>query len=180
MDFTMVFAQDEQGGFVQLSTENPRMLLPRPNPTVLKGPDEVQIAGTVGWGRDDRISGRYGGIQLSAGHANVNLGETSPVIGLSSLTHFYGKRVTVSALVTVARKSYHDGDLYRGYKPRVTPVGTTVELGTGIVMALEDLYGSETLIFCREERLGFPDCWMDPELLYALHDHDVVLTVKAA
>lgn len=165
---------DQEGGFFQFADVNPKMILTLPPPSRENGPDEVGLVGYFGWGRDDRVSGRYGGITLSSAP------QIEPTEDLSTMSHFLGRRVRIRALVLETGDTSHPGDLIRGHEPSKTMPGTSVELGVGYVMALTDLYGVPTIVFCRQERMGHSEEWIDPKQLYRLIDHKVGLLVERA
>lgn len=138
----------------------------------------VTIRGAVTWNSTERRSDRYGGIALQEKAVDVNNGETSPSIKLDAFRPFLGKQARLTATVIESNESCHIGDLFRGISPSKTPVGETIDLGTGLVAGIEELPDITSLLFCRKgQEFGKTD-WMDPVQLYRLHDHVVDLTLE--
>jgi hypothetical protein len=139
---------------------------------------KIEIEGAVSWNGKERRMDRYGGISLFQKVANVNEGESSPPVDFNPVFPLIGKRIKLSATVLESNVSCHIGDMFRGISPSQTPVGETVELGTGLFVEYEGDADCPQIIFRRDERDKDDDDWMDPRDLYRLHDHVVRLTLE--
>lgn len=134
-----------------------------------KPPIEVGT-GILDWPRAERVSDRYGSVYLFAGlQANAKpVPLTFPP---------FGQKGKLYATVIRANRSRHCGDLFRGIKPSMTKSGTRLLVGAG--RAKEDYEGAEPPHFAapflvQPIRPRASD-WLDPHILYRLHDHLVRL-----
>jgi hypothetical protein len=140
----------------------------------------VTLTGALTWFSTERRTDRYGGIMLCHKVVDVNAGGDSATINMNALLPFIGKRVHITAKVLVSKKSCHMGDHFRNIGPSKTPVGEVLDLGIGRLCDLEYVTGrDQSIIFCRDGRERLND-WMDPHILYRLHDHVVKLTITDA
>lgn len=127
--------------------------------------------GWLTWPRVERVGDRYGCVMLME-----HDGQTPASID----TGLAGQRGRLVAKVTARGLSAHIGDLFRGIAPprslpEVPPVGSEHELGQGTVF-----YESTEGIRC----IGLqPDVerdadWLNPHMLYLLHEQCVELRLE--
>jgi hypothetical protein len=126
------------------------------------------------WTSHERRSNRYGAFYL----ATQNYDETVTVKAdlHDDLNALVGKRVKVSCRVLANRVSGHVGDLFLNIFPTTPELGEIVELGVA-TLALEPTDGGEMQIVMvpNDQR---EELWIDPRLLYHLHDQTVGLYVR--
>jgi hypothetical protein len=114
--------------------------------------------GVLDWEREERISDRYGIVEL--------FHEPGVLVALTPVTEqLHGKLI---AIVREVRQSSHIGDLFHDVKPSVPEIGERVELGTGAIF-FED--GGVGLI--PDDRR--PRLWLDIHALYRVHRQTVTL-----
>jgi hypothetical protein len=89
----------------------------------------------------------------------------------ATLMRWQGERVRLTAQVTESRLSSHVGDLALGIEPAQPTQGEVIDLGVGRLGA-ESGYDGRPDIFLRPED-GRGEFWIDPRLLYRLHDQTV-------
>lgn len=115
--------------------------------------------GILNWPRCERASDRYGSINLNEpGDILVKLPQ--------DLAGRYGELV---AEIKETRPSYHIGDFARGLSPSTPDVGWYGSLGIGKVF-----YGEYETIGL-EPLDGRDSDWLNPEILYQLHNQTVTL-----
>lgn len=139
--------------------------------------------GIFTWGVQERQSGRYGTFFL----APSDLGETlvRPVgLDVAALSALEGLHVRITLKVTESRASGHQGDqALKVFPGQPVKSGTVVELGVGRLI-LED--HTEFPVESHPTRIGIglapsdgrAKLWLDPAVLYHLHDQTVELFVK--
>jgi hypothetical protein len=129
--------------------------------------------GILNWNTGERQTDRYGSVMLTRIPMNNPLGEK---LGYTSLDEkFEGKHGSLTATVTLNRLSPHIGDLFRGlYPPKTpTPIGTELLLGIGTVFFEDNREGGPCVGLSPDD--GRQNDWLDPEVLYKLHNQTVVL-----
>lgn len=114
--------------------------------------------GMLDWEREERISDRYGLVELF-----LRPGE---LVKLNRVTEqLHGKLV---AIVREARVSHHIGDLFHDVRPTIPEVGERVELGTGAIFFEDDAVG-----LVPDDHRG--TLWLNIRALYRLHNQTVTL-----
>lgn len=133
---------------------------------------KIELAkGWLQWPSKERISDRYGTIRIFKFDPNEN--ETSfddfpPELPL-------GKYGRIVAEVIETQESSHIGDLARGIYPQTPEVGEKMVLGEGILFVELDEWSSVVGLKPLEER---DYDWLNPEILYKLHDQRVNLSFE--
>lgn len=126
------------------------------------------------WMSPERRSGRYGYVFMADSDFNrtTTVEATQDTVKYS---FFLGKKVRLIAKVLETRKSGHDGDLFLEIKPSTPMVGEEIELGVGIFSQTYSL--NETQLGL-EPNDGREINWIDPRILYRLHDQTVELYIE--
>ena len=114
--------------------------------------------GRLNWNRGERITDRYGAINLWRDEDNT----------IALPKKFEGQIGQLIAVVKETRQSTHIGDLFRGLFPITPKVGETFVLGEGAYFTNGDTVG------LRPDDRRNTD-WLDPEILYKLHAQTVEL-----
>lgn len=140
-------------------------------------------SGIFSWCASERQSGRYGAFYLACSdfratvHRDVHL-------DLPALHALEGIHVRITVQVTESRPSGHGGDLFLQVFPGDPPaVGTTVKLAVGRLVLLDhtgfsrDDHPTQTGIGIAPSD-GRRQLWLNPSLLYRLHDQTVELTIR--
>lgn len=126
--------------------------------------------GIFTWNGSERRSNRYGSFWMSASSYNGEIPATPPKLHHDAINSLVGKRVRVEVKVVEGRPSGHIGDLFLGIFPNPLPVGRSIELAIGTLFTKEQ-DGQQTLIVQPDQPRS--DCWIDPRILYQLHDQTV-------
>lgn len=124
--------------------------------------------GRFTWPRGERITDRYGAIGFEKGEE----------IGFAHgdmLAKVEGQHGTLKARVITTRRSHHIGDLRRGLFPQRPIEGQEFALGTG---TFRQEQGEDIRVLTCVPDDGRQTDWYDPEVLYTLHDQDVLLWVE--
>lgn len=132
--------------------------------------------GILSWDGAERRSDRYGSFALISGSAFDS--KSSVVVSLNKelLKSLIGKRVRVVCTATETRKSGHVGDLFHGIMPSTPEVGEEICLGVGIMGSEIGWDGSPTIMLVPDD--GRTRFWIDPRLLYRLHEQTVSVHVE--
>lgn len=131
--------------------------------------------GILGWDAPERRENRYGAINIAA--APYAKGPVTEVIfDREVASHLAGSKVRLTAVVREARTSGHCGDLALGIKPSTPEVGESIVLGVGALALGRNHNGEPTVILMPDD--GRTELWIDPRLLYRLHDQTVELHVE--
>lgn len=134
--------------------------------------------GIFTWNGSERRSDRYGSFVLSGADYNQTT-SCSPKLDFEALQPFLGRRVRLTCKVLETRPSGHIGDLFLGIKPSTPEVGDLIELGVGHVTTAPCGWSepvSCVILQPEDDRQKF---WMDPRILYRLHDQTVELYAEA-
>ena len=124
---------------------------------------EVLIGtGQLTWARHERVSDRYGTVQL------FSEGEVLPLEG----SYHAGKTGHLVVEVLETRQSEHVGDLFRGIFPTTPSVGDQMTLGEGKLFFDSDEDGDVVGV---EPADGRDSDWMNPKTLYRAHQQTVRL-----
>lgn len=129
--------------------------------------------GIFAWGGEERRSDRYGSVVLNGENFNCDA-EVKSFVNAEAVSELVAKRVRLTAKVMETRQSGHIGDVFLGIRPTTPEVGEAIELGVGILGVGEAWEPSLTKILLEPED-GRQVFWMDPHLLYRLHDQTVEL-----
>jgi hypothetical protein len=114
--------------------------------------------GVLDWEREERISDRYGLVELLHGpFSRVKLTRVTEQL--------HGKLI---AIVREVRESPHIGDLLHGVKPTTPEVGERIELGIGAIFFEDDAVG----LMPDDHRTTL---WLDIHALYRVHRQTVTL-----
>ena len=137
----------------------------------------ITIRGVLTWHAKERRSDRYGGIGLlERAPASID-DDDVPCVSLAKLRPLIGRTVKVTAWVREARESFHIGDIARGISAKGrAKVGEPIDLGQGELIDVEIADDMEQFLFCRDGREKKND-WIDPRLLYRLHNQTVDVEV---
>jgi hypothetical protein len=124
--------------------------------------------GIVAWGPGERHTNRYGVVLLrgTTYHTDVTYPEELDVMVLGAMKG----RVRLTCKVLEARESGHCGDFDLGIQPTTPSVGEELEIGVGRIDWNPALPG----ILLRPDD-GREDFWIDPRILYRLHDQTIEL-----
>ena len=134
---------------------------------------DVTLTGVLCWQAKERRSDRYGGLMVLNGDGPTECES----VGLEPLHPLVGRHVKIVAKVLEARESYHIGDLFRQIFPKTPKVGQVFELGTGTIIEIDRQDEPEQFIFRRDGVDENDSDWIDPRLLYQLHNQTVELVV---
>lgn len=135
--------------------------------------------GIVSWGRFERIEKRYGYIVLrSKPYGDAVVESVTSDIDESLLQSFQGARVKIMCRVIESRKSGHCGDMFLGIFPTQPSVGDVIELGIGMLCTLPGKGCAGEVQFGLAPYDARRELWIDPHLLYRLHDQTVEVFVE--
>jgi hypothetical protein len=130
--------------------------------------------GIFTWEGFERRSNRYGSFTLCSKDYN----ETTTVEPfLNDLSGFQGKRVRIVAKIITARESGHLGDKILGIYPSMPEIGEEIEIGVGIFNCKESTWNNFNEIFLLPND-GRNKFWIDPHILYQLHDQTVEIYIE--
>ena len=134
--------------------------------------------GVLGWGRSERISDRYGAVFFASEPTPPIKSEDSlPAEVFDSLSNVVGSEGTLSATVLTPRESGHIGDIIRGFvQDRVPETGETLVLGEGTLFVDSQPDPMYTAHIGVEPIDDETTDWLDPEILYTLHNCTVELS----
>lgn len=118
--------------------------------------------GVLSWPRRERISDRYGVVNLR------NAGDDAKEVVRSP----EGQFGTLKAEVLEARESNHLGDILRGLFPRTPKTGDVIILGKGKV------FSTDINAIGLEPSDGREKDWLDPRALYDCHNSIVRLVFE--
>lgn len=129
------------------------------------------------WDGVERRLRRYGFVTLNNanyfGDVQVPTNFDTKVAG-----YYEGKRVKLTAIVTEARKSGHVGDMFLKIFPSTPEVGETIVLGVGTLTSDDASWATTGRSFGLKPSDNRETLWLDPRLLYRLHDQTVELHVE--
>jgi hypothetical protein len=136
-------------------------------------------SGMLNWNRYERVGDRYGAVSLFGDRAGEPDLDDYLAGGYPGATTAFaeapvGSRGQLRAEVLVNRRSGHIGDLFRGLRPPDVPPapGTILTLGTGTLFVEHD--DGVAAVGLRPDD-GRASDWLDPEVLYQLHEQTVRL-----
>lgn len=76
----------------------------------------------------------------------------------------------------VARRSGHAGDAFLDIKPSKPAKGEQIEVGVGRLHLGRNYLGNRSIVLQPED--GRPELWLDPRVLYRLHDQTIDLFIE--
>lgn len=132
--------------------------------------------GIFTWNGGERRTQRYGYVALS----DADYGQTTEfdvTLDMAACEKLVGERVTLKAVVLRTRESGHLGDSLLEIRPTTPTVGEEIELGTGVFELTHVDYewaAGECGVGLRPGD-GRKKYWLDPRVLYRLHDQTVRL-----
>lgn len=124
--------------------------------------------GVLTWARGERVSDRYGSVYLMPEGHNSMIQDES-YIPLSHDADGQGRLITE---VIATRKSTHIGDLFRGFFPETPEVGNRFTLGEGTLWFETEDWGDQVGLAPDDDR---DTDWLDPAVLYQVHEQTVRL-----
>jgi hypothetical protein len=129
--------------------------------------------GVLSWDGDERRSRRYGAVALGTTDYRQQAVEKAK-LDTRVLTHLWGRRVRLVARVLVARESGHAGDAFLGIRPTTPALGEEIEIGVGLLFTEpESDWAVGSIQFGLQPSDGRDELWLDPRVLYRLHDQTV-------
>jgi hypothetical protein len=129
--------------------------------------------GIFSWGAEERRSNRYGSFNLCSESYKGETPGKAPEF-TSDLHRLVHKRVKLMVRVTETRQSGHVGDLALRIKPTTPEVGQEFILGVGILQLEPCSWDSlSSIALIPKDRRS--DLWIDPRILYQIHDQTVEL-----
>lgn len=136
--------------------------------------------GVFTWEGGERRCQRYGNVHLADSPYSGKLTGIPFNLDLGALTPMLGKRVRITCTVTATRKSGHVGDQFLGIQPVTPNMGEVIVLGVGllvvgIVKPWESRVTTSIGLLPEDCRSKF---WLDPKILYRLHDQTVDMYVE--
>jgi hypothetical protein len=136
--------------------------------------------GIFSWHAQERRSNRYGYFGLSESTSDEAV-RAQASLDLATLRQFEGQRVVLHCKVQESRKSSHIGDLFLGVFPEQPAQGEIITLGCGVLRIDDNKIGLEPETYIGLEPETYRDeLWLDPRLLYRLHDQTILLSIQAA
>ncbi len=133
-------------------------------------------SGIFTWCFNERRSNRYGVVAVDCINYDRSA-EAETSSNHETFRELLGKRVRLIARIDAARKSGHAGDAGLKVAPPAVPLvpGTLLEIGVGILdTSWIDWADMEHGIMLRPND-GRAELWMDPRILYQLHDQTVTI-----
>jgi hypothetical protein len=124
------------------------------------------------WDGIERQSNRYGYVYVDDANFEKSV-SCIPTFDHENAILLKGKRVEIIAVVTEARKSSHMGDMSLGITPSMPEVGARISIGIGVLDIGESFGGNTTVGLIPEDKRE--EVWIDPRILYTLHDQSVEL-----
>ena len=122
--------------------------------------------GILNWERSERISDRYGAVQLFAEPYAMYGDNTLLKLDHTAKEGTFGKLI---AHVTEQRTSTHIGDLFHGFYPQTPELDEDILLGEGYLF----YDGLCTVgLMPKDKRKTF---WLTPQELYRAHEQKVIL-----
>jgi hypothetical protein len=131
--------------------------------------------GIFSWDGVERRSRRYGFFVLDA----VDYGQsaTAAVSADEAWLHEHaGERVRLVATIVEARDSGHAGDAFLGIEPSRPAVGEQIEIGVGTLRLASTTWSPLRLQIGLEPSEARDELWLDPRVLYRLHDQTVEIS----
>jgi hypothetical protein len=129
--------------------------------------------GILTWDGSERRTGRYGTITLD----DTDFAETVKTpshLDVSAIEQLCEQRVTLKAVVVESRQSGHAGDRFLDIYPSTPLIGDTIIIGTGKLFVIPISWGNGLSIGLQPQD-GREEQWIDPGILYRLHDQTIQL-----
>jgi hypothetical protein len=131
--------------------------------------------GVFTWERSERVNNRYGSV-YPASVSYSGEGECENWLDTAQIGRLQGRRVRLVCEVVTTRESGHIGDFFLQVFPSTPEVGDVVEVGVGILRLTKHRGGDSQITI--EPIDGRADLWLDPHILYRLHDQTVNFYVE--
>lgn len=128
--------------------------------------------GILCWSREERVTNRYGSIHLND-RPYEGSAQASADVDVPTLTALDGKRVRIACKVIESRQSSHVGDKFLHLKPVQPDTGEVIELGVGFLSIQRASWDASVIEICLRPNDGREDLWINPRVLYRLHDQTV-------
>lgn len=129
-------------------------------------------AGVLTWSGNERRSNRYGAIHVAACPFDGPIAGTARVFhDVDALKALVLKRVRLTVKVIETRTSGHAGDHALKIFPSTPEVGEEIALGVGMLDIAVGYDGTPDILLRPND--GRTILWIDPRLLYRLHDQTV-------
>lgn len=138
------------------------------------------IKGIFTWASEERRSDRYGFITVMRECFNENSTSMASITDMASLALLTNKRACITVKVIETRESGHIGDIFRGIFPSTPDVGQEFSLGVGKLLVKPADWSPIGIEIGLYPDDGREDDWLDPNILYQLHDQTVEITVTEA
>lgn len=136
--------------------------------------------GILCWEASERRSQRYGFVFLCE-KTYEGLAKASPTLNVDLLNKIEEKRVHLIAEILQARRSGHLGDAALNILPERPKNGQVFDLGIGKFVTETCESTPLKVQFGLEPSDGRPTLWLDPRILYRLHDQTVrILAIETA
>jgi hypothetical protein len=130
--------------------------------------------GILNWDGSERRSDRYGTVTLSESTCEDKKTSFVTKLNVDGIKALAGKKGTLIARVIEARESRHIGDLFRGLcQTRIPNVNEPFVLGVGTLFYEKCSFAPLQLGVQPEDKREHD--WLDPQVLYEVHDQTVEL-----
>lgn len=138
--------------------------------------------GILTWDGAERRSQRYGCVHLSSQPYNPSKVPEPFTLDKGRTRPLEGRQVRLTCTVLTSRPSGHVGDLHLGIHPQPAAQGESLELGVGILrVGKADAWDATVTDSIGLEPKDGRECfWVDPRILYQLHDQTVNLYASLA
>jgi hypothetical protein len=134
--------------------------------------------GIFTWDSLERRSRRYGYFVLN--RQNYDCNESAPaIVNQAWLNEHEGQRVRLMATVVAARPSGHAGDAFLGLLPAQPKEGEKLLIGVGILRGTYCSWSDMPQIGLEPTEEPRAELWLDPRILYRLHDQTIVLAAES-
>lgn len=133
--------------------------------------------GIFTWSPEERRSDRYGAFLLENTNYDTDA-SYSPVLNQDVFAKYKGKKVKLVAHILETRKSGHIGDAYLKILPSTPDVDAKIEIGNGIFDAEPQSWSHFKKQFVLKPSDGRNMFWINPEILYRLHDQTVEIMIE--
>ena len=128
--------------------------------------------GILTWDGKERREGRYGALKLNQETFKNDVKRSDTYLDTEAVKSFKG-RVRITCKVLETRESGHIGDVFLGIRPSTPEMGEVIEVGVGLPLLEKSWDDIPSLLLTPED--GRLVNWIDPRILYRLHDQTVEL-----
>ena len=127
--------------------------------------------GIFTWDGEERRTLRYGYVTIH-GADYLEKVQTSSLLEVGLISDFVGQQMTLTVKIIETRQSGHVGDHFLKIYPSSPKVEEIIVLGTGTLSIKSTSFGIGYAIGLVPKD-GREDFWIDPRILYRLHDQTV-------